>query len=240
MDSGFRLFDAQHLTVLAITVFLPIVLVLFTRRFSGGKFEKMVLWTLAGILFLNRVWALQVALDLGVREWRNLLPLHLCDVANFMVIIACLTKHAELVRVTYFFSLAGTMQAILTPDIRVGFPEPRFLTFFISHCGIVVASLYLTLGCRILPTWGAVVRAFVWLQVYAIIAGLANWLLGTNFGYLARKPENPSMLDYFGPWPWYILVIEVIALLKFILLMSPFAIAEFLKRRKNASLLTPN
>ena len=45
----------------------------------------------------------------------------------------------------------------------------------------------------------------------AAIAGLLNWQLGTNFGFLARKPVHPSILDYLGPWPYYILVCEGLA-----------------------------
>lgn len=235
MQSGFTLFGTQHLVVLAITVFLPAALIVLNRFWRKGIFDLVVRWSMAVILLANRVWALQIARDLGVTDWRYLLPLHLCDVANFAVIIACLTKHAELVRITYFFALAGTLQAILTPDIRVGFPEPRFITFFVSHCGIVIASVYLTVAHRIHPDWGSLLRAFLWLQLYAIIAGLANWLLGTNYGYLARKPENPSLLDFLGPWPWYILALEVLALIKFTLVLTPFLLVKLLFRRT-----TPN
>ena len=30
-----------------------------------------------------------------------------------------------------------------------------------------------------------------------------NVVADTNYGYLLRKPSS-SILDFFGPWPWYV------------------------------------
>jgi uncharacterized membrane protein YwaF len=47
-------------------------------------------------------------------------------------------------------------------------------------------------------------------------------LLKTNFGYLAHPPPNPSLIDHLGPWPYYIIGLETIALVLFLLLTLPF------------------
>ncbi|MBM3790173.1 MAG: TIGR02206 family membrane protein, partial [Acidobacteria bacterium] len=53
-------------------------------------------------------------------------------------------------------------------------------------------------------------------------AGSLDMIFGWNYGYLRRPPSQPSLLDYLGPWPWYILSLELIALCIFILLTLPF------------------
>ena len=50
----------------------------------------------------------------------------------------------------------------------------------------------------------------------------ANSLLGSNFAFASRPPDNPSLIDHLGPWPWYLLAMQFIALLFFFLLALPF------------------
>lgn len=128
--------------------------------------------------------------------------------------------------VAYFWGLSGSLQAILTPDLRQGFPDYWWVKFFLTHCGVVLSVVYLAVTDRVAPTARSVWRVWALTNAYAAIAGLINWGFGTNYGYLARKPMQPSLLDYFGPWPWYILVLEAAALASFFLYYAPFVLAQ--------------
>jgi uncharacterized membrane protein YwaF len=55
---------------------------------------------------------------------------------------------------------------------------------------------------------------------------IINYMLGSNYMYTLRKPATSSLLDYMGPWPWYLLVAEFVALFLFLLLYLPFALAD--------------
>ena len=47
-------------------------------------------------------------------------------------------------------------------------------------------------------------------------------VLRTNFAFASRPPENPSLIDYLGPWPLYLFAMQGIALVLFLLLALPF------------------
>ena len=59
-------------------------------------------------------------------------------------------------------------------------------------------------------------------MIYLIVAMTINKLLGTNFAFAAHPPANPSLIDQLGPWPWYLLSMQGIALVFFYLLTLPF------------------
>ena len=56
-----------------------------------------------------------------------------------------------------------------------------------------------------------------------------NLLLDSNYMYTLRKPATASLFDLMGPWPWYLLGAEVLALGLFLLLYLPFALERRLR-----------
>jgi uncharacterized membrane protein YwaF len=54
-----------------------------------------------------------------------------------------------------------------------------------------------------------------------------------------QKPATPSLLDMLGPWPWYLLAGELIAVLLVLLLYLPFALADRRARRAGSTTTPP-
>jgi hypothetical integral membrane protein (TIGR02206 family) len=72
------------------------------------------------------------------------------------------------------------------------------------------------------PTFQSLLRVLVWGNVYMAAVGVVNALLGSNYLFIAHKPDTPSLIDLMPPWPWYILVIELMAVVLVTLLYLPF------------------
>lgn len=218
-------FSGQHGVAVALGLVAVAAFIVAGRR--GGNSQRLATALLA---FLNLA-----AYPLGQAAWwsldypkalENIVPLHLCDIAAFTAGFALITRHRLLIALTYFWGLAATLQALVTPALGIGYPHLPYVMFFVHHFAVVAAALYfpLALGWRpTQPWWKSPLVVYAWSLLYLAVAITANTALGTNFGFLARPPDNPSLIDHLGPWPFYLLSFQVLGLAFFYLLALPFA-----------------
>lgn len=142
----------------------------------------------------------------------SLLPLHMCNLTLIIAILTMLTKSQKLFQLTYFWCL-GALFAVITPDIKYSFPHPLTLSFYITHFYLLFAAIYGILFFNFKPTFKGWVNSFITLNIFAFIIFFINKKLGTNYLYVNRIPNFSSPLDYFGQWPYYIIVVEIIYLI---------------------------
>ena len=128
-----------------------------------------------------------------------------------------------------FWILAGTSQAILTPDITTGFGSFEYFRYWVAHLGLVSIIFYATSVFKMRPTLKSLAKSYLAIQVFFAFSMAINYLLGSNYSYLNKKPKSASVLDYFGDWPNYIYVVELILIPYFLLIYLPF---YFIKKRK--------
>jgi hypothetical integral membrane protein (TIGR02206 family) len=166
----------------------------------------------------------------GTWSPKTSLPLALCDVGVLVAAAACWWRVALLVELTYFWGLAGTLQAIITPDLNVGFPHLVFFQYVVGHVGIVVAALFLVVGMRIVPRRRSVIRVFSITLGYTTLVGIVDALTGANYMFLRSPPGEWTLLRVLGPWPWYVVSAAGVALVLLTALDAPFW-----SRRRRAS-----
>ena len=215
-------FGSAHIAALGITLAVALLLIPAARYRPRPRFVGLAQALLAILLItsypaniLARFWGdIEITRDM-------ILPLHLCDVAALTGFFALVFHNRLAAELTYFWGLAGTFQALLTPSTCFDFPSPAFFTFFQLHSGVVIAALYLPIGLGWRPREGAVLRAWFWGLGYMVVAGVVNLLIGSNYGFLCEKAEA-SLMDFLGPWPAYIGVMAVLALVFFAILALPF------------------
>jgi hypothetical integral membrane protein (TIGR02206 family) len=218
----FELFGAPHLASLALVVVGTVAIVTRGRRLTlGGR--RNVRIGMAILLVVNEalwhVWALTE----NLYQIQEMLPLHLCSVMVWATAYALAANDRRLYAAVYFLGVAGASQALLTPDAGIyGFPHVRFMQTMISHGLVFIAGVYVVAveGCR--PSVRSALRIFVGLNIYALLVGLLNAVIGSNYLYVNGKPETPSLIDMMPAWPWYLLYLEVIAAGLLVVLCAPF------------------
>ena len=147
----------------------------------------------------------------GNYSFHTTLPLQLCDLAWVAAVVALWTQHRFAVALTYFWGLVLTTQALITPWLVADFPSAKFLGFWGMHYLIVWAAIYLVWGLGLRPAWRDYATTIATTATWAVSVYVFNVTAGTNYGFLNEKPSTASILDYFGPWPWYVAV-EILVL----------------------------
>ena len=220
--------SAQYWPAVACCAVLGLGAVGYVRhvatRAGGARRAALVGKIIATVLAADAVAFVVDRATSGGFAFGRSLPLDLCDIVLLVAAVACwIAPRWPLgVELTWFWGMAGTLQAVLTPDLRSAFPHVEFFEFVIGHVGCVIAALYLVLGLRLRPRAGAVPRVFAITVGYTAVVGTVDAVTGGNYMYLRRLPGHVSLLSELGPWPWYILSAAGVALVLFVLLDLPF------------------
>lgn len=216
----FQIWGKEHI----LTIFF-IILIIFCVYFFRNRlqpYRKIIRLVVGWSLIVSRL-----SLDLWyviTDQWslQSSLPLELCSIASLLCGIMLITKNYSLFEIGYFIAIGGATQAILTPDLNFGFPQYRFLQFFLDHMLLVLAPLIMIWLYRFTITKKSLTKSFITLNVIAGIVFVINLLFSANYMFLRQKPRGPSLLDFLGPYPYYIFSLEIVALIIFIILYLPF------------------
>jgi hypothetical integral membrane protein (TIGR02206 family) len=232
LEHSFQPYGLPHLAVIFLTIVLPFALAAIVRRTKSLRVERTIVVLLSAILILNYVAYLIFVRSHGIVSWQQMLPLQLCDWGMVVVMVAMWTGNQRWFEVAYFWGIGGTLQAVLTPNLRFGFPDWRFISFFTSHSGIIIGVVFLMLTRRYRPYPMSIVRVFLWSEFYFVVTLIADELTGFNYGFLLHKPEAFSILSLLSDSrPLYLLEMHGVALLFFLGLYAPFAIADLVRTK---------
>ncbi|MEP6647439.1 MAG: TIGR02206 family membrane protein [Saprospiraceae bacterium] len=221
MDQGFQTFSFTHFATLIVLVIFTMVMIRLGQKADG----KMKIWIGYSIASASLAVLL---IDLGIRFMHNGidvlvdLPLFMCDLAALVLPFIILQQNRKWIGIFYFWALAGTLQALITPELNDNYPSFEFFRYFIMHGAIVSAVLYYVVVMKVIITWKDLLNAVVYAQVYLVTIHIINMMLGSNYSYTMAKPAGHTVVDLFGNWPWYILGGEVLMIILFIILLLPF------------------
>jgi hypothetical integral membrane protein (TIGR02206 family) len=224
----------HHLIAMLLLVLLNILLL--ELRNAGNTARMRAAWGMAIVLWLNEVgWHIWNA---SVGQWtlQTMLPLHVCSILVWLGGWMLVTRNRFIYEYMYFLGIGGALQAVLTPDLGIyGFPHYRFFQTFISHGLIVTAAIYMTTVEGFRPTWGSMLRVIIGGNIYMLVVTGINWLIGSNYLYTMHKPETASLFDIMPEWPVYLLVVQVIGLVTFLILYLPFVIKDWRAGKQQTS-----
>ena len=224
----FQLFGTAHLIALSIIALFSFSYFYF-RKVWSEKDKKNIRWAFAIAIVVNET-ALHIwSAYWGIWNIQTMLPLHACSVIIWLSAYMLVTKNYTIYELVYFVGLGGAMQAVLTPAdaAAYNFPHFRIMQTFIAHGLLINIAVYMTVVEGFRPTLQSFKRVFIWLNLYMVVIFFVNLAIGSNYLFVAHKPDFPTILDLLSPWPWYILELEAVGFAIFFILYIPFLIKDW-------------
>jgi hypothetical integral membrane protein (TIGR02206 family) len=244
----FRSWTAEHLIPLGLIVVVSIGLALVARRTK--TFDGFAL-VMALCLWANE-FAYQLYWFFSARGWSvaTALMLQMCGLSILLIPVMLFSAKPGvrqfLFDILWFWGIGGAIQALIAPDLGTsGFPTYRYVSFFVSHGLIIACTALMAAGGGVRLTFRSLVRALVvtnllLLPVYGIDQALRlipPYDAG-NYFVLAYPPPTGSVVDvfaeWFGPSPRYVVGLELMGIVIFLLLYLPWPIARRLAARRAA------
>lgn len=226
---SFSNYGFEHL----VSVLSVLLFGIWFNRQGRRKWNEEQQWRYA-LIFAVALYGIQlfktfIRLYLGNFDITEDLPLQLCNILPLLVTLGLYFRSRLILSVTFFWILAGTAQANITPTLLNTFPHYEAIRYWTIHVGLPVIAVYVyyVLGFRFRIK--DAVRSALALNVLAAVIYPINCLLDSNYLYLIGKPPGTTIYNLLGPWPWYIMNIEFLMLVLFSLVLVPFYIYERIK-----------
>lgn len=214
MKDFFHYFFGQGETVefknFGLAHFLPILLMIgaivfiykFRHVIRDFKHEKTIRFVLAFTMIvceMSYFWRLVGVPSLGANPIDHL-PITVCGWSVIFCSYLVVTKSQSLFDISYFWLFSGTIFALITPTVitYTGPTRYRYYQFWLEHTLGYVTIFYMIFVHKMRPTIKSAVKSYSLLAVLAVIAGVANSVIGpgANYLFMAKPESTESILDF--------------------------------------------
>lgn len=221
-DSSFDAYTVEHFGPILLAILITFACVKIAKQYLSERGKTRLGTLLAFIPFFcvcGRMWYLS---SIDNFDPKLDLPFFLCRFMALILPFVILTRNRFMLGIMYFWILAGTINAVITPDLKQGPFHWEYNLYWIYHLMLIVTITYAALVYKFKITWKDYRNAVIATLVFSIFTAVINYALKANYNYLSAKPDVASILDHMGPWPWYILSVYGLMFFLFFLALLPY------------------
>jgi len=197
----FANFTLAHFLPILIAAAMIFLIYRYRRSISQLKRESVFRYVLAFALIISEMsyyWRLVAIPALGPNPVDHL-PITVCGWVAVFASFMLVGKSKNFFDICYFWALAGSTFALITPTVitYTGPTRFRYYQFWVEHLMSFVAIFYMIFVHKMRPTVKSLVKAYAGIVVLAGIAYWANQLIGpgANYLFMAKPEDTPSILD---------------------------------------------
>lgn len=231
----FENFTIAHLAPILVGAAIIFLLYRYRDKIAACKNEHRFRYAIAFVMIISEMayyWRLIAIPELGPNPVDHL-PITVCGWVAIFGSYMMVGKSQYLFDICYFWAICGTVFALITPTVitYTGPTRFRYYQFWTEHLIGYIGVFYLIFVHKMRPTFKSLFRSYGWLWILAIVAFVANRIIGpgANYLFMAKPEDTPSILDILPPnFALRILVMGTVVTSLFFLAYLPW----YLKDRK--------
>lgn len=194
----FSYFSLAHLIPIFLMLIIIFSLYKYQDKIRNWKYEENARIIFAGILLLSDMSYFWHKIYLGANV-ANHLPITVCGWSAILGAFMLMTKKQGLFDVVYFFVLAGSINALITPAVIIdnGPTHFRYYQFWIEHTFIFIAVFHMIFVHNYKVSTKSIIRSASVLGVLTVLAIYVNANIeGANYLFLATTEAGDSVLNF--------------------------------------------
>ena len=211
-----------------LTVILSISSIILIPKYlkdTSFKVKNSFKYLIIFLLLINQIMDFYRE-GIAIGRWQEGLPLHLCDFSTMAIILFFLTKKRDFFVFAFFFGIAGGGMSILTPDTVYGFPYIGYIQSQIGHTMILMGVTYAMIIDKQRPYLIDVPKALFYASVLLLFTYFMNYILGTNYWFLAEKPIGDNITSFMRPEPFHIIDLYIAVIVICYAIYLPYYIRD--------------
>ena len=201
----FANFTFAHFAPILLMFVVILLIFRFREKLRTCKKEETIRYVLAFMMIISEMsyfWRLVGVPSLDPNPVDHL-PITVCGWSVIFCSFMVVGKNQTLFDIAYFWLFSGTIFALITPTVitYTGPTRYRYYQFWLEHTLGYVSIFYMINVHGMRPTIKSAVKSYVALIVLALIAYMANDMIGpgANYLFLAKPEDTPSILDILPP-----------------------------------------
>ncbi|MBQ4119517.1 MAG: TIGR02206 family membrane protein [Clostridia bacterium] len=238
----FQNFTIAHFAPIIFMVVCILLIYRLQNKLRESRFEVTLRYVMAFVMIISEMsyyWRLVGKPSLGPNPVDHL-PITVCGWAVIFCSYMVIGKSQTLFDISYFWLFSGSIFALITPTVitYTGITRFRYYQFWTEHIIGYIGIFYMIFVHKLRPTIKSAIKSYLCLGVLAVIAYIANQLIGpgANYLFMARPEDTPSVLDILpSNFAVRILIMAGVVTLLFFVAYLPWLLIDIkLKKKENA------
>lgn len=239
----FEHFSLAHFLPIIIMIGVIALIIIYRDKLRSFKHEKALRLAMAFIMIICEMsyyWRLTNVASLNPTPVDHL-PITLCGWAMIFCSYLVVTKNQTLFDLAYFWVLAGSIFALVTPTVITycGPTRFRYYQFWIEHTFGFISIFYMIFVHGMRPNIKSIFKSMGGLIILAVIAIVVNGMIpGANYLYVAGPETTKSILDFLPKnYAVRLTLMFFIVCAMFFLCYLPWMIKDIKTRKAKAGIL---